>query len=207
MNIPAAPESEVTREHVHTRTVRMDSYRRSDGLWDIEALLVDVRDYASFGVERGPIAAGEHLHEIRVCVTVDNDMVVRAASASMQAHPYHTCPQALPPVAGLVGGTLARGWRKHVDTHLGGDLGCSHIREVLQHIATAAYQTIPVWRAQQSGDVIQAPDGAPPQHLGQCKAWSFQGPVVARIYPQFVEWKSSRDDVTVAPPGAARSSA
>ena len=175
----------ITRQPAHTRHIHMEGFHRSDGLWDIEATLTDVRDYPSYGTERGNIAAGQALHDIHVCITVDNDLVVHAASATMQAHPYHTCPQALPPLAGLVGGTLARGWRKHVESHLGLDKGCSHIREMLQLIATAAYQTVPVWWAQQNGDVIPARDGQPPQHLGQCKAWAFDGPVVGRIYPEF----------------------
>jgi hypothetical protein len=29
----------------------------------------------------------------------------------------------------------------------------------------------------------------PPYHLGRCIAWDFDGPVVARIYPQFAGWK------------------
>ena len=186
--------SGVARQRVHTRNIHMESFLRSDGLWDIEATLTDVRDYPSMGVERGQIPAGEALHDIHVCITVDNDLVVKDASATMSAHPYHTCPLALPSLAGLAGGTLARGWRKHVESQLGMERGCSHIREMLQQMATTAYQTVPVWWAQQNGDVIPSRDGKPPQHLGQCKAWSFDGPVVARIYPEFAGWQTPSAD-------------
>lgn len=113
-------EATITRQRAHNRHIHMEGFHRSDGLWDIEVTLTDVRDYPSYCAGRGNIAAGQALHDIHVCITVDNDLVVHAASATMQAHYNHTCPQALPP-----------------------------------------------------------------QQLGQCKAWAFDGPVVARIYPEF----------------------
>lgn len=194
MNTSLTTHSPVTRQRAHTRNIHMESFRRSDGLWDIEATLTDVRDYPSLGVERGQIAPGEAVHDIRVCLTIDNDLVVKNATASMHTHPYHTCPAALPSLAKLVGGTLARGWRKHVEAHLGMEKGCSHIREMLQQMATTAYQTVPVWWAQQNGDIILTRDGKPPQHLGQCKAWAFDGPVVARIYPEFASLRAPPAD-------------
>lgn len=163
----------------------MTGYQRDDGLWDIEGRLTDTRAYDSSSIERGPIAAGQSVHDMLVCVTVDSQLVVVAAVASMLTHPYANCTGALPPVGILVGATLGPGWRRRIDEALGGELGCTHIREMLLQIATTAYQTIPVWFAQQSGDVMHVTDGKPPRHLGQCHAWSFSGPVVARVYPQF----------------------
>jgi hypothetical protein len=26
-------------------------------------------------------------------------------------------------------------------------------------------------------------------HLGQCKAWAFDGPVVEKVYPMFFRWQ------------------
>ena len=34
--------SPAPRTHIHARTVRLDGYRRADGLWDIEGHLTDV---------------------------------------------------------------------------------------------------------------------------------------------------------------------
>ena len=66
---PAAPLP--TRTRTHVRQTRFEGYRRSDGLWDIEVLLTDVRDYDSLGYERGAVPAGSPVHEIRLCVTVE----------------------------------------------------------------------------------------------------------------------------------------
>ncbi|MES2363237.1 MAG: DUF2889 domain-containing protein [Pseudomonadota bacterium] len=180
----------ITRELKHERQVTLRGYLRSDALWDIEAELKDIRAYDSLSVEKGTIPAGDSIHDIRVCVTVDNTLLVTDAQAFMTAVPYHTCPDALASIAAMKGARIGSGWRKAIEERLGGERGCTHIRELLLHIATTAYQTIPVWQAQQSGDVIQSEDGQPPQHLGRCTTWSFNGPVVARIYPQFIGWKS-----------------
>jgi Protein of unknown function (DUF2889) len=176
-----------TRKPINHRKVDLMSYLRSDGLWDIEATLTDTRAYASTALERGNIAAGDPVHDIHVCVTLNDQMVVETARASMNTVPYGACPGALPAVERMAGAQVGPGWRRQIDQQLGNALGCTHIREMLLHIATMAYQTIPVWHAQATGDMVAGIDGAPPLHLGKCTAWAFDGPVVARHYPQFAK--------------------
>ena len=89
------------------------------------------------------------------------------------------------PLQGLVGETLGRGWRQTIQRHMGGVQGCTHLRELLFNLATAAFQT-------HTGAFGERPDGQPPAHLGQCLAWDFNGPVVARVYPMFVGWQPRR---------------
>ncbi len=182
------PTGEPLRTLIHQRDFRSRGFRRADGFWDIEIDLLDHRSYDSRSVEKGVIPAGEAVHDIRICLTVDNDLTVQAVVASMPSVPYHTCPGALNRLHRLAGGSLRRGWRRHVDSHIGDVRGCTHIREMLQIAATVAFQTTPVWWAQQDGDVLRSTDGQPPPHLGTCTTWDFNGPVVARIYPEFKGW-------------------
>lgn len=174
------------RRLLHGRDVRLRGFRRKDDLWDIEATLVDRRTYDSRSAGKGQIAAYEPVHHIQVRVTVDDALTVRQVSAAMNAVPYaQSCPAALAPLDALVGASLLRGWRRRIDEVLGGTLGCTHIRDLLAQIATAAFQTIPVWHAQGRGDIIPVVDGKAPSHLGTCTTWAFDGPVVARLYPEF----------------------
>ncbi len=175
----------VTRMEVNHRKVHLTSYRRSDDLWDIEAALADTRAYDSTALERGNIAAGAPVHDIHVCVTLNDAMVVQAARATMDTVPYATCPGALPAIERMAGAQVGPGWRRQIEERMGNALSCTHIRELLMHVATMAYQTIPVWHAQATGDMIAGVNGAPPLHLGKCTAWAFEGPVVGRHYPQF----------------------
>ena len=47
------------REHLHTRALEFQGYRRDDGLFDIEAHLTDVKSYGFKNEHRGEIKAGE----------------------------------------------------------------------------------------------------------------------------------------------------
>ncbi|MGO3746690.1 MAG: DUF2889 domain-containing protein, partial [Alcaligenes aquatilis] len=42
--MPLPPPS-IAREPMHTRTITVQSFAREDGLWDLEASLLDVKSY------------------------------------------------------------------------------------------------------------------------------------------------------------------
>jgi hypothetical protein len=85
---------------------------------------------------------------------------------------------------------MGPGWRQAIEKALGGTRGCTHLRELLYNMATAAYQTIPAYRdkLREQAGMARANSDKPPHHLGKCIAWDFNGPVVARNYPQFLGW-------------------
>ncbi|HSV83171.1 MAG TPA: DUF2889 domain-containing protein [Ramlibacter sp.] len=184
MNAEGLPEP-AARELLHQRKVHLCGYRRDDGLWDIEAAMTDQRSYESRSAEKGRIPAGDPVHHICVRLTVDDNLTVKSVAAAMKEVPYHTCPGALGSLATLEGATLSRGWRRRIEEGLGGTQGCTHVRDLLLQAATVAFQTIPVAHAQVHGDILPAVDGQPPPHLGTCRTWALDGPVVARLYPEF----------------------
>lgn len=175
----------VERQPIHERDIRWRAYRRDDGLWDLEATLSDVRCYDSLLAEKGKLPAGLPVHLLGLRVTVDDSLTVVAVEAAMDVTPYHPCPQAPNTLVRLVGANLAKGWRQRIEHDVGGVQGCAHLRDLLGHAPTVAFQTVAVWHAQQSGDVLQPKDGRPPPHLGTCLSWALDGPVVAKIYPMF----------------------
>jgi len=117
-----------------------------------------------------------------VRVTVDDHLTVKDIEVVMNSHPHPECTAVIPPMDALVGTQIGKGWRKTIETHIGGVLGCTHLRELLNNIATAAYQSIP-------GALFDKDENKPPLYLGTCKSWDFNGPVVMRVYPQFYQWK------------------
>jgi hypothetical protein len=168
----------------HTRRVTYQGFLREDGLWDIEGELIDTKPHP-FEIEgEGTWQPNEAIHHMRLRVTVDDAMVIRDVCVAMDAFPHDPCPQAMPPMQGLIGETLGRGWRKTIERHLGGIQGCTHLRELLFNLATAAFQT-------QAASFAPSADGRPPMHLGQCRAWDFDGPVVEKVYPMFYRWRKS----------------
>ncbi|MEJ7930572.1 DUF2889 domain-containing protein [Ramlibacter sp. AN1015] len=181
-----SPHRDPTREHLHTRRIEFNGFRRSDGLWDMEAELRDWRHYDTEVHERGLLPAGESVHHMRITLTLDDALVVRAASARMLAAPFGTCREAEEALQPMVGARIGPGWRRTVDACMGGERGCTHLRELLVNLATAALQTIPTWHGQQRRRTGE-PSTERPYFLGQCHGWRLDGPVVLRYYPQFHE--------------------
>jgi len=178
------------RAHLHTRSVVYRGYQREDKLWDIEAELTDSKTYATDHTERGHMPGGMPVHHMLIRVTIDDRMVIREIVTGMDSRPFEECEQANDPMQQMVGATLGPGWRQAIETALGGVRGCTHLRELLFNMATAAYQTIPSYRThlrRQSG-LTEPFSDQPPSHLGTCMAWNFNGPVVARQYPRFAGW-------------------
>lgn len=171
----------IARTPQHIRQVNYRSFEREDGLWDIEAELLDTKaiDLPRPNGE-GIRKAGDPIHHMLIRVTVNTKLVVQAIEASMQAHPIQGCPAALDAMQRMVGCSMARGWRKAIETNLAGITGCTHMRELLNNMATATFQSI-------VSAFSTTPD-QPPAYLGRCTGWSFNGPAVMQYYPQFAGW-------------------
>ena len=192
---PVPPSTDLppaaARTPVHTRTVVFHGYHREDGLWDIEGQMTDVKAYALETPDRGRLEVGDHIHGMAIRLTVDDKMTIREVAVAMPSTPFPECQQSKAPFDRLIGRTLGPGWRKAIEETMGGIRGCTHLRELLFNMATAAYQTIPLYRARlRKLAGLPAPVlKRPPPHMGKCLAWDFNGPQVARNKPQFAGWK------------------
>lgn len=171
--------SPVRRQPQHIRQVNYRSFEREDGLWDIEGELLDTKAVES-PIRGGMRKAGEPIHHMFVRVTIDTQLQVHAVEAVMRAHPVQGCPDSLAAMQRMVGCNMAKGWRKAIDANLQGVAGCSHLRELLNNMATAAFQSIQ--------SAFFTDDQRPPAYLGRCTGWRLDGPAVADYYPQFVGW-------------------
>ncbi|RFP77006.1 DUF2889 domain-containing protein [Hydrogenophaga sp. SNF1] len=171
------------RTPMHTRRVTYQGFRRDDGLWDIEGELHDSKPFDFEIRGEGHWAADEAIHHMRIRVTYGEDMVIRDIAVAMDAFPHGPCPSILPNMRRMVGEVLGKGWRQTIQRHLGHTDGCTHLRELLYNLATAAMQT-------RAGSFAPTGDGRPPAHLGQCVSWDFDGPVVEKVYPMFFRWRA-----------------
>jgi len=182
------------RIDLHTRNVTFRGYLREDKLWDIEAELVDVKAYALTTQGRGTLQPGTPIHDMAIRVTLDDTMTIRGIVTSMGITPFPECVSAEDPMQQLIGCTMGSGWRATIERNLGGIRGCTHLRELLFNMATAAYQTIVSYRELPSVLHSKQTETAitPPFHLGKCMAWDFNGAVVKRYEPAFFGWQPLR---------------
>jgi hypothetical protein len=182
------------RQHLHTRAVTYSGFLRDDGLWDIEAQMSDVKPYGFDRSDGSHHAAGQPIHGMAIRLTVDETMTIRAVATSMDHTPFGDCQQGHAPMQRMVGVQMGPGWRQAIEKNLGGVRGCTHLRELLFNMATAAYQTVFPYKEKLRREAGQTSQQAaePPHHLGRCIAWDTEGALVARHYPQFVGWTKPR---------------
>ncbi|MBI3516499.1 MAG: DUF2889 domain-containing protein [Proteobacteria bacterium] len=177
------------REAFHRRRIEVDGFRRDDGLWDIEAHMTDVKTYAFDNDWRGEIRSGEPLHDMWLRVTIDDDLAVRDIVAVAAAHPFRACPQVTGNFRRLIGVSLGAGWRKRVRELLGGVEGCTHLVDLLDPVATVAFQTLRSERARAL--MAPRPKSAAdqprrrPAVIDTCHAMRADGPVVQQFWPAF----------------------
>ena len=169
----------VPREPLHTRRVEIQGYKREDGLYDIEGHLVDTKPY-DFKLAAGVRPAGEAVHGMWLRITVDKQLTIVDAAASMDAMPYiGDCNKIEPAYRKLIGLAIRPGYHQRLKELLGGVRGCTHITEMAGMLATAAFQSM-------AGQRLQDPARKPFQ-LDRCHALALTSPVVGRYYPQWYQ--------------------
>ncbi|MCO6415412.1 DUF2889 domain-containing protein [Siccirubricoccus sp. KC 17139] len=178
------------RELLHLRDIQLRGWQREDGLFDIEAHLLDRKAYDFENDDRGVMKAGEPLHGMWIRLTIRDDMEIVACEASSDHTPYALCPGAAPNFARLAGLRIGPGFNRAVNERVGGVLGCTHLREVLAQMATVAFQTLYPIRARKEREEaarIAAAGGTPPQRkpalLGTCIAYAPDSPVTLARWP------------------------
>ncbi|MGB6008069.1 DUF2889 domain-containing protein [Castellaniella sp.] len=171
LSAPACP-----RQPLHTRSIRVQSYARDDGLWDLEAELIDTKAY-DFPMHDGHVhAAGSPIHHMHLRITIDAQFTITDAQAAYDAAPYgEFCSAIAPDYRDLIGLNLLNQFRKHVRERFGRTAGCTHVTELTNVLPTAAVQTM-------AGRRRQNPDGQRPFQLDGCHALRVDGPVVRKHY-------------------------
>lgn len=144
------------REDRHNRQVTCRGFARKDGLLDIEGELIDTKAYDFPSSTHGVIASGSPVHHMQVRITIDFDMVIQHAEAVTVHGPYAICPKGADNITGLIGLQIGPGWKRKVQTAIGGPKGCTHITELMGPMATTAFQTLYGEKARQKRDTTGA---------------------------------------------------
>ena len=178
--------SPVPRTLRHTRAIQVDAYARDDGLWDLDACITDVktRDVALASGLRG---AGNAIHDLKLRLTINRELVIVDAEAASDAVPYPGfCDTIAPAYKSLIGLSLTNHFRLRLKDRLAGVLGCTHLTELSLILPTAAMQAY-------ANDVIKTRDGDDvddsnerPFQLDRCHALRIDGPAVTKYYPRWV---------------------
>jgi hypothetical protein len=149
------------RKAAHSRSIHLQSYEREDGLWDLEALIEDLKA-ESFTSQTTHFDCGVPIHRM----------------------PFPTiCPEAGLRVERLVGANLLKGFRKEITKRLPADERCSHISELAALLPTLAIQTMMPRMA--AAEKKNDPSAPRPLKIGGCHAWREDSPLVLKYYPNW----------------------
>ena len=169
----------VSRQLIHTRKISAEVFLREDGLWDIEASLLDTKG-KDFSLSSGVCLKGEPIHNMTLCVTIDKEFNVLEAKVKAKSVPYQGhCEKIEPDYEKLVGLNLGRGFRSAIKELFSGISGCSHITELCSVLPTVAIQGF-------AGEVImvkEPADGQMPFQLNGCHALRTDGEAVKKYHP------------------------
>lgn len=176
------PPPDTAREPLHTRSIRVNSFARDDGQWDLEAELIDFKAY-DFPHRDGRVhVAGDSVHHMHLRVTINNEFSITAAVAAYDAAPYNeNCSAIEPAYQTLVGMNLLRNFRQAVKDRFGRTAGCTHLTELSYVLPTVAVQSM----AKERRKGLLAAESGRPFQLEGCHALRIDGPVVQEFHPQW----------------------
>lgn len=173
------------RTLLHRRTYCYEVYERADGLWDIDAQMLDHKS-RDITVANQVRPVGQALHNMVLRMTLDDTLTIVAVQVSTLNAPYMMqCPSITEAYQKLVGLNVFKGFRKAVNELFAGVAGCTHITELANTLPTVAIQGIGTELAQRrrlhNSEVGET--GSKPFQLDQCHALSTDGEVVRLFYP------------------------
>jgi hypothetical protein len=183
------------RDLTHLRDISLRGYQRADGLFDVEAHIRDTKTTGFANQDRGGwIEPGEPLHDMWLRLTFDETMTIVACEAVTEHGPYTACPGGAANFHKLAGLTIRPGFLRAANAVVGGVEGCTHLRELLQQVATTAFQTLwPVRmrRAEERRRRLLAeghsdagsPADGPSTLLNTCTAYADTGDTVKQRWP------------------------
>jgi hypothetical protein len=176
----ALPAPSTARQPLHRRAVQVEAFERDDGLYDLDARLIDVKT-RPLELVSGIRDAGDPVHDLSLRITVDATFTIVAVETGARSVPNPGICETVGPIyQRLVGLNLLRGFRKAVQSRVGRTEGCTHVSELSALLPTAALQSF--------GHLVPPPEpdpSVPPFFIGQCHAYDRSGEVVRRHYPQW----------------------
>ena len=181
--LPFANDPETAREELHFRRIDMRGYRRSDGLFEVEASVIDRKPHEFAPASGGrTVPAGEPVHDMGVRLVFDENMVVHDVQTFTRAAPYAVCPEGGRALQSLKGVRMAGGWGREVRTRLGGAASCTHLMELLMPLATTAYQSL---GGSREGRPEPVDATGRPKKIDSCYAYGAERDLVLQRWPQF----------------------
>ena len=176
------PQAAASRQLKHRRQIDVQVYARGNGLWEVDALLIDTKTRVAQMAE-GPRPPGTPIHEMLLRLVVNEGLDILEAGSETRWMPYTgICDQHDDVYGRLVGLNLLQNFRKAARERIGGVQGCTHISELAHVLPTAVVQAF-------AGEVIDTRGTAEgtrqPFQIDRCHALRSDGEPVRLHHPRW----------------------
>ncbi|MGH6626860.1 MAG: DUF2889 domain-containing protein [Burkholderiaceae bacterium] len=179
----ATAAGEVTREELHFRRIDFRGFRRSDGLFEVEAQLTDRKTHDFAPPSGGRVVpAGDNIHDHGLRVVFGEDMVIREITIAIRAYPYRECRGGGETLQALVGLRIGPGWNSELRKRLPSSDTCTHLKEMMTPLASAAFQTVYSVVTSRVGEVDAS---GRPRKIDSCYAYGTSRELVRLNWPVF----------------------
>ncbi|AYH42667.1 DUF2889 domain-containing protein [Azoarcus sp. DN11] len=179
---------ECERELTHTRQITCRAYRRKDGLWEIEATVVDEKGEEVGFRSRDPVRRGEFMHHMGINFLIDDDFTIRDVQAAMQVTPWSVCREATDVYRRLIGLQIGPGFGRQVRERIGSEQGCVHLSDLITQVGNTYTQASWPDRVKRQmaidPDPRRWPDARAVAFVGECLAWKRGGDTLRQEYPE-----------------------
>ncbi len=176
---PSAP-----RDELHLRRIELQGFERVDGLFDIEARLIDTKPYELSVGDTHVVPPGEHIHDMSIRLVIDENFNVLEVFACTDASPYGICREAANALQSIKGLSVSRGWSRAIRERFEGRKGCTHLTEMLKPLATVAFQSLLKVRRARPPAVDE---NGRPIKINSCFAYASDREVVQVQWPQYFD--------------------
>ncbi len=169
------------RRSIHLRRITCEAFERDDGLFDIEALLIDTKPVSVRLVTNKDVSAGTPIHRMRVRLTVNRERLIVEANAYSEESPYQECEGAEDAYHKLVGLRVGPGFTREVKRLFRGEVGCTHITELLPLLASTVFQAF--WDKPTFDPTHPTRSSGQSMPVGTCHALRLDGQIVRTYFP------------------------
>ncbi len=131
-----------SRSLLHNRSIQLTCFEREDGLFDVDAHLVDTKPFDLVLSVTQRKNAGFPIHDMWLRFTFDATLTIVDTEGVMDVPAHDSCTGALPNYKALIGLRIGPGWVRAAFKRIARADGCTHLTEMFTEIGTTAMQAM-----------------------------------------------------------------
>lgn len=167
---------------LHTRNITVATYHYDEKRIIVEGILKDDR-FQEYHTTTGDTMPSGVVHHMSISLLVNcASLAIEDLDVGLISVPHEACLETIGCLDAIKGLTITRGFMAKVKKIAGGKKGCTHLIELIQVMAPAAFQGLITHRSGKSSAFDPDRARGALETLGDtCHAWREDGPFVTKI--------------------------